>query len=323
MLLQIEDLAVSFLSMYGKTDVLEDVSIDIDSGEVIGIVGESGSGKSVTALSILGLLDNNAQINKGHINYKGNDLLTLPPNKLQLLRGKEIGIVFQEPMSALNPTMKIGKQISNVIRKHRNVDKQTGKQLAIKALEDVQINNPQEVFHKYSFQLSGGMCQRVVIALAMSSPPELLIADEPTTALDVTVQAEILKLMKKLSDNHQTSIMLITHDLGVVANTCDRIYVMYGGKVVENGTTSEVLYHPQHPYTKGLIDSIPEGKSKNHPLKVLQGDSFNPGKRPQGCVFYDRCNIRSSKCLEEPPTIEVNAKHNVACWEAESIAIRE
>jgi oligopeptide/dipeptide ABC transporter ATP-binding protein len=164
------------------------------------------------------------------------------------------------------------------------------------------------------------MRQRVVIALAMSSPPDLLIADEPTTALDVTVQAEILKLMKNLSKTKETSIMLITHDLGVVANVCDRIYVMYGGKIVEQGTTNDVLYQPQHPYTKGLIESIPEGKRKDEPLKVLQGESFNPRKRPEGCVFYDRCPIRSDKCLLAPPMYELNEDHDAACWEVEDHA---
>lgn len=323
MLLQIENLEVSFSSLYGQTDVLEDVNIEIDKGEIVGIVGESGSGKSVTALSILGLLDKNAKLNDGRILYKDKDLLSMTENQLQTLRGKEIGMVFQEPMTALNPTMKIGKQISNVIRRHRKVSRKEAQRLSVEALKDVQIKSPEEVYHKYPFQLSGGMRQRVVIALAMSSPPELLIADEPTTALDVTVQSEILKLMKQLATNRNTSVLLITHDLGVVSNICDRMYVMYGGKVVERGTTNEVLHQSQHPYTKALIESLPEGKPKDQPLQVLKGENFNPRKRPQGCVFYDRCPIRSEQCLVKPDMYQLNKEHDVACWEAEGYAKRE
>lgn len=320
MLLQIKDLSITFSSMYGTTDVLEKIDIAINKGEIVGVVGESGSGKSVTALSVLGLLDKNASIKNGSITYKQTNLLQCTEKELQFLRGKEIGMVFQEPMSALNPTMKIGKQLVNVIRKHRNVDRNKSKQLAIKALQDVQINDAEAVFHKYPFQLSGGMRQRVVIALAMSSPPDLLIADEPTTALDVTVQAEILKLMKQLSVTKDTSIMLITHDLGVVANVCDRVYVMYGGKVVEQGTTEEVLFKPQHPYTKALIESIPEGKQKDRPLNILEGESFNPRERPVGCVFYNRCPFRFKKCNEKPNMYVINTRHEVACWGAEKNA---
>ena len=316
MLLQVKSLSVSFSSIYGDTDVLEGVNLEINKGEIVGIVGESGSGKSVTALSILGLLDKNASVTEGEILYKGNNLLPLSKKNIGYLRGKEIGMVFQEPMAALNPTMKIGKQVSSVIRKHRKVSRQISKKMAIDALNDVQIYNSEDVYHKYPFQLSGGMLQRVVIALAMSSPPELLIADEPTTALDVTIQAEILKMMKDLSDTKDTSIMLITHDLGVVANICDRVYVMYGGKIVEKGATEEVLYHSEHPYTKGLIASLPEGKAADEPLQILQGESFNPRNRPKGCVFYDRCPIRIDKCMVVPKMRELNAEHNVACWEA-------
>lgn len=322
MLLRIENLEVSFSSLYGQTDVLEDVNIEIDQGEIVGIVGESGSGKSVTALSILGLLDKNANINQGNIIYKNKNLLDLKEKELQSLRGKEIAMVFQEPMTALNPTMKIGKQIANVIKRHRNVDRKEANRLALEALKDVQIKNAEEVFHKYPFQLSGGMRQRVVIALAMSSPPELLIADEPTTALDVTIQAEILKLMKQLSAEKNTSVIFISHDLGVVSNICDRVYVMYGGKVVEKGTTKEVLYDPKHPYTKALINSLPDGKPKDQTLDVLTGENFNPRNRPKGCVFYDRCPIRTEQCLEKPIMKSINQHHEIACWEVENNAQR-
>lgn len=226
MLLQVSDLSISFSSMYGQFRVLDQVSLDIGKGEIVGVVGESGSGKSVTALSILRILDKNASFDSGEILFNGENLLGLSEKKIQELRGKRIGMVFQEPMTALNPTMKVGKQLANVIKRHLNVSKKEANNLAVKALNDVKIKDPEIVFQKYPFQLSGGMRQRVVIALAMSAPPELLIADEPTTALDVTVQAEILKLMKDLSTNTGTSIMLISHDLGVVANICDRVNVM-------------------------------------------------------------------------------------------------
>src|SRR5690625_1711693 len=272
MFLQINHLSVSFNSIYGKTNVLENISLNVKKGEIIGIVGESGSGKSVTALSILGLLDRNAEITDGEIIYKDRNLLQLSEKEIQLLRGKEIGMIFQEPMTALNPTMKIGKQIANVIQKHKNVGRKESERLAVEALIDVKINDPEIVAKRYPFQLSGGMRQRVVIALAMSAPPELVIADEPTTALDVTIQSEILNLMKELCQKKGTSIILITHDLGVVANICNRIYVMYGGKIVEEGDTKDVLLDPRHPYTKGLIESLPEGKSKKESLTVLQGE---------------------------------------------------
>ena len=318
MFLQINHLSVSFNSIYGKTNVLENISLNVKKGEIIGIVGESGSGKSVTALSILGLLDRNAEITDGEIIYKDRNLLQLSEKEIQLLRGKEIGMIFQEPMTALNPTMKIGKQIANVIQKHKNVGRKESERLAVEALIDVKINDPEIVAKRYPFQLSGGMRQRVVIALAMSAPPELVIADEPTTALDVTIQSEILNLMKELCQKKGTSIILITHDLGVVANICNRIYVMYGGKIVEEGDTKDVLLDPRHPYTKGLIESLPEGKSKKESLTVLQGESFNPRVRPKGCVFYSRCPIRVEKCLNERPTTnEVKQTHKISCWEAE------
>lgn len=314
MLLRIANLSVSFNSMYGSSQILDDVSLSINKGEIVGVVGESGSGKSVTALAILGLLANNATIDQGEIIFNGHNLLSLPEKGLQKIRGKEIGMVFQEPMTALNPTMKIGKQLAYVIKKHKQVSKKEAERQAVKALKDVLIDNAETVSHMYPFQLSGGMRQRVVIALAMSAPPELLVADEPTTALDVTVQHEILKLMKNLSDKNGTSILFITHDLGVVANFCDRVHVMYGGKIVETGTTKKVLYDPQHPYTRGLIGSLPEGKSKKERLQFIKGDAFNPKRRPAGCVFIDRCPVKYEQCLTAPSIVNKNSAHQVACW---------
>ncbi|MGE5701277.1 MAG: ABC transporter ATP-binding protein [Clostridia bacterium] len=318
MLLEITDLSVSFQSIYGTTNVLDRVSLAIKPGEIVGIVGESGSGKSVTAQSILRLLDKNATYTGGSIRYHGQELLSLNEKDIQALRGKKIGMVFQEPMTALNPTMRIGHQLANVIRKHRSVSKAEAAQLAVAALAAVQMKDPEKVFRQYPYELSGGMRQRVVVALAMSSPPELLIADEPTTALDVTVQAEVLKLMKELSTKSGTSVMLITHDIGVVANMCDRVYVMYGGTVVESGKTADVLYHSEHPYTRALIEALPEGKAKSEPLKVIEGESFNARKRPTGCVFSERCPKRNGRCEEKPPFFESAYGHQSACWEVKA-----
>lgn len=314
-ILKISDLSISFKSILDSSLILDSVSLDIQEGEIVGIVGESGSGKSVTAMSVIGILEDNAIINNGEILFKGKNLLELKEKDYQKIRGREIGMVFQEPMTALNPTMKIGKQLVNVIKNHKKVSKKEAYKIAISSLNDVLIEDPEIVFNKYSFQLSGGMRQRVVIALAMSAPPNLLIADEPTTALDVTIQEEILKLMKKLSDQKGTSIMFIAHDLAVVANICDRVNVMYGGNIVESGLTEEVLYEPLHPYTKGLIESLPEGKPKNEPLKVIEGDAFTPSNRPSGCVYYNRCPLRTEKCLKVPEIVWKSNTHWAACWE--------
>lgn len=247
MLLEITDLCVEFTTMQDKVKALNYVSLSIEKGEIVGIVGESGSGKSVTALTILGLLEKNARITQGKILYNGTDVLKLKEKDQQKLRGKEIGMVFQEPMTALHPTMRIGDQLAGVIRRHRNLSKKESYAHAVQSLEEVHIHEPQIVARKYPFELSGGMRQRVVIALAMAAPPNLLICDEPTTALDVTIQHEVLKLMKELSEKRGTAIMFITHDLGVVAELCDRVAVMYGGEIVETGGTTSVLKEPQHP----------------------------------------------------------------------------
>ncbi|MBO8156991.1 MAG: ABC transporter ATP-binding protein [Bacillaceae bacterium] len=320
MLLEIKELSVSFESIYGKSHVLDHVSINIKKGEIIGVVGESGSGKSVTALAIIRLLHKNASIDSGEILYENENLLTKDEKEIQAIRGKKIGMVFQEPMTALNPTMKIGKQLANVIRKHREVSKKEAHELAIETLKDVKIKDAEKVSEKYPFQLSGGMRQRVVIALAMAAPPDLLIADEPTTALDVTVQNEILKLMKSLSEKKGTSILFITHDLAVVGNFCDRVYVMYQGKIVESGKTADVLHKPEHPYTRALIESLPEGKNPDEPLKVIDGEPFVLNSRPTGCVFIARCPLKTEQCSNVPPVRWRGTDHWAACWEVEENA---
>lgn len=318
MLLEIANLSVEFRTMLNTIQALHQVSFSIDKGEIVGVVGESGSGKSVTALSVLGLLDKNARIREGAIYFKGSDVLKMPPRARQSLRGKQIGMVFQEPMSALNPTMRIGAQLAEVFRLHRGVARKEAYQLAVNSLAEVQIRDPELVARKYPFELSGGMRQRVVIALAMAAPPELLIADEPTTALDVTIQAEILKLMQDLAKSRGTAILLITHDLGVVAQVCQRVVVMYAGTVVETGETQRVLAHPAHPYTRALIGALPDLADPEQPLQAIGGEVPDLRNRPPGCVFASRCPLADGKCLVESPqlaAVTVDSQvHEAACW---------
>ncbi|MBO8163634.1 MAG: ABC transporter ATP-binding protein [Brevibacillus sp.] len=318
MLLEISDLSVEFRLLQDKVKALHQVSLSIDRGEIVGVVGESGSGKSVTALSVLGLLDKNATITGGAIRFKGTDVLRLSPRERQALRGKEIGMVFQEPMTALNPTMRIGAQLAEVFRLHRGVSRKEAYALAVNSLAEVHIRDPELVARKYPFELSGGMRQRVVIALAMAAPPELLIADEPTTALDVTIQAEILKLMKELAESRGTAIMLITHDLGVVAQLCQRVVVMYAGEVVETGKTRHVLAAPVHPYTRALIGALPDLADPDQPLQAIAGEVPDLRHRPAGCIFASRCAAANEQCRSQHPVLEmVSAEretHQAACW---------
>ena len=315
MLLEIKNLHVDFSGMRGKIEALKNMNLALKEGEILGVVGESGSGKSITALSILGLLEENAIISKGEIIYKGRNLLKLSKKEIQTLRGKEIGMVFQEPMTALQPTMKIGKQLFHVIKKHRKLSTNDTKKAVIQALRDVHIDHPELVAKKYPFELSGGMRQRIVIALAMASPPNLLIADEPTTALDVTIQYEIIQLIKELNKRRGTSILLITHDLGVVANACDRVIVMYAGEVVEVGHTQDVLLNPHHPYTKSLLGALPDLVEPDLPLQAINGESPNLLNRPIGCSFSDRCSKVMDICKSQHPELRtLESNHQVSCW---------
>ncbi|KHD85272.1 ABC transporter ATP-binding protein [Heyndrickxia ginsengihumi] len=316
MLLDIKNLHVDFVGMRGRTEALKNIHLSLQKGEILGIVGESGSGKSITALSILGLLEENAIISSGEIIYNGRDLLQLKPNDRQALRGKEIGMVFQEPMTALHPTMKIGKQLLHVIKQHRNISTKQARELVLQALHDVHIDHPELVAKKYPFELSGGMRQRIVIALAMSSPPNLLIADEPTTALDVTIQYEILNLIKELNQKRGTSVLLITHDLGVVAKVCDRTVVMYAGEVVESGRTKDILEHPFHPYTQSLLNALPDLTEPTQPLKAITGESPSLLHRPSGCAFAARCYKKMEICNSNHPTLSTvnDSAHQAACW---------
>lgn len=313
--MEIKDLSVEFHGMRGTMKALQNVSLSVKEGEIVGIVGESGSGKSVTALSILGLLEKNAVITSGEIIYDGRNLLALSAKEKQALRGKEIGMVFQEPMTALHPTMRVGKQLAEVIKRHRSTTAKEAERLAVQALRDVHIHDPELVARKYPFELSGGMRQRVVIALAMAAPPALLIADESTTALDVTIQDEILKLMKELSENRNTAILFITHDLGVVSHLCDRVVIMYAGEVVETGDTHEVLRSPRHPYSQALLRALPDLADPDEPLLAIGGEGPDLRYRPAGCAFASRCSKAIDRCRKDNPELEQRTPgHGVACW---------
>ncbi|MEX2460253.1 MAG: ABC transporter ATP-binding protein [Paenibacillaceae bacterium] len=315
MLIEIKDLSVEFHGIRGTMKALQSVSLSVNQGEIVGIVGESGSGKSVTALSILGLLEKNATVTSGEIIYAGRNLLALNKKEKQAIRGKEIGMIFQEPMTALHPTMRVGKQLVEVIKRHRGVTRKEAGSLAIQALQDVQIHDPELVARKYPFELSGGMRQRVVIALAMAAPPDLLIADESTTALDVTIQYEILKLMKELSEKRGTAILLITHDLGIVAQLCSRVAIMYAGEVIEAGKTSKVLRFPQHPYTQALLHALPDLVDPDEPLMAIGGEVPDLRNRPIGCSFVSRCSQAVDFCRANKPKLEQRTtEHDAACW---------
>jgi len=314
-LLQIEDLKVVFPQRRGESIAVDSVSFGIERGEIFGIVGESGCGKSITSLSILRLVAAPGKIARGRILYEGEDLLSLSERKMQQrIRGSEIAMIFQEPMTSLNPLLTIGEQIMEPLRLHQKLSRKEARERAIEMLHAVGIPLPQKRMNEYPHTLSCGMRQRAMIAMAMCCSPKLLIADEPTTALDVTTQAQILKLMKELKEKEQSSILLITHDLGVVANMCDRIAVMYCGVVVEEGSTREILDNPLHPYTKGLIESIPGIRENKKQLHSIPGTvPVNTGNIV-GCRFAERCSRCSQRCRSEAPVMQtVTGRHAVNC----------
>ncbi|AND83771.1 ABC transporter ATP-binding protein [Clostridium tyrobutyricum] len=318
MLLNVENLSISFDTFEGKVNVLDNVSFSIDNGEILSIVGESGSGKSVSAYSILGILDENSNVESGKILFEDTDLLKLNKKEIREYRGKKIGMVFQEPMTALHPTMKVGKQLLNVIIQNSGVSKEKAHEIMINNLKDVHFDNPDEIANKYPYELSGGMRQRIVISLAMSNEPKLLIADEPTTALDVTIQAEILNLMKELVSKRNTAILLITHDFSVVRSVSDKVCVMYGGKILEKGNTDEVLKNPKNPYTAALLNALPDKVDSNMRLQEIKGEVPDLRFRPKGCIFYSRCMKKGKICSQKVPTKKkISSDHFVYCWEVE------
>ncbi|MBX5437810.1 MAG: ABC transporter ATP-binding protein, partial [Alicyclobacillaceae bacterium] len=313
--LEVDRLSLSFRSGKGRTKVLNEVSFTIDAGEIVGLVGESGSGKSVTALAISKLLPPETTfVESGEIRFEGRNVLNMSERDMAALRGKRIGFVFQEPMTALNPTMTVGDQLYHVIRRHHRCNKEEARRRVLRALEEVRIQHPDLVSRQYPFELSGGMRQRIVIALAMSANPTLLIADEPTTALDVTVQAEILGLIKRLAKSHGTAVLLITHDLGVVAQTCSRMVVMYAGEVVERGRVENVLGHPKHPYTKALLQAVPDIADRSRSLQSIEGELPDLRRRPPGCIFAPRCALRVDRCADRPPLRSFGEHQEAACW---------
>jgi oligopeptide transport system ATP-binding protein len=314
-LLNVRDLEVSFRTYIGEVHAVRGVSFNLAKGETLAIVGESGSGKSVTSKSIMRLLARSARILKGEIRLAGVDLVTLPESKMQRCCGSEISMIFQDPMTSLNPTMPVGRQIVEVLQKHRKMGKREAAARAAELLGMVGIPSPENRAKQYPHQLSGGMRQRVVIAMALACDPKILIADEPTTALDVTIQAQILDLMKKVQQETGTSIILITHDLGVVANMADRVAVMYAGKIVETGTVDELFYNAKHPYTMGLLASMPKLHGKSDELTPIPGTPPDLMDPPGGCPFAPRCPNEMEVCSARMPAdTEHSATHRAACW---------
>ncbi len=316
-ILDVKDLEVSFKTYGGEVKAVRGVDFHINEGEMLAIVGESGSGKSVTAQTIMGLLPQKvSKIKGGSITYQDEDLLHVSKKKMQQIKGNKIALISQDPMTSLNPTMKIGNQIAETIKKHTNRPKSSIKKRVVELLEMVGIPNPKKRSDQYPHELSGGMRQRVLIAIALSCEPELIIADEPTTALDVTIQAQILDLLKDLQKRLDTSILLITHDLGVVAEVAQRIAVMYAGVVVESGTVDEIFESPKHPYTWGLLNSIPKhnGREKERliPIEGSPPDLFAP---PAGCPFAPRCEYAMEICMNHMPDAkQTSESHQARCW---------
>lgn len=313
--LSVKNLTVSFNTLAGKVQAVRGISFDLGKGETLAIVGESGSGKSVTSKAIMGLLTDNAVIEAGEAIYNGVDLLKLNENQISQYRGKDIAMVFQDPMTSLDPVMTIGNQLTESLMNNLKLNKADAKQRALELIELVRIDNPEKRFKQYPHQFSGGMRQRIVIAIALSCNPKILICDEPTTALDVTTQAQILDLIKDLQKKLGVSVIFITHDLGVVANMSDRVAVLYAGKVVEIGTVDDVYYNPQHPYTWGLLASIPAFQSKNHKLYAIPGAPPQMINPPKGDAFAARSEWSMKIDFElEPPLFKINETHYAATW---------
>ncbi len=313
-MLKIDDLNVSITINDKPYPVLEDVSFFIEKGETLGIVGESGCGKSMTAMTIMGLLRKNIKIVSGKIDFNGTDLAVLDEKQYEKLRGSQLSMIFQDSMSSLNPLIKVGKQIEEAYDIHFDMNKQELRARAIRALSNVGFVNPEETVNKYPHQLSGGQRQRVMIAMAIAANPELLIADEPTTALDVTTQNKILTLIKNIQADNQMSIIIISHDITVISQTCSHVCVMYSGWVVEHGETDAVIRDPKHPYTKALIASIPNEAVKDKPLHIISGNVPSLTQRPgTGCVFAGRCEFRTEACGGPIGTYELDSGRRVRC----------
>jgi peptide/nickel transport system ATP-binding protein len=317
-LLEVRDLKTYFALEDGEFAAVDGVSFSLDAGRTLGLVGESGCGKSVTALSIMGLVPRPpGRIAGGEILFEGSDLLQITPSQMRELRGNRISMIFQEPMTSLNPAFTIGDQIAEVILRHRKVSRAQADERAIAMLRRVRIPSPEKRFHDHPHRLSGGMRQRVMIAMALALEPKLLIADEPTTALDVTIQAQILDLVRTLREETGTAVILITHDLGVIAEVADDVAVMYSGKIVERAPVASLFAEPQHPYTIGLLGSIPQLHLEQHRLAAIEGQVPSALAPVAGCRFHPRCPFAVEQCRrEEPPLVPIIAGHEAACWRA-------
>ena len=314
-ILEVKNLCTSFFTEEGEVKAVNGVSFSVPSGRTLGIVGESGSGKSITSLSILRLIQSPGKIKSGKILFDGKDLLQLSEKDMRKIRGNEISMIFQEPMTSLNPVFTIGEQISEVYQIHRNLSKREAKEKSIEMLKLVGIPSPEKRIDQYPHELSGGMRQRVMIAMALACNPKLLIADEPTTALDVTIQAQILRLIKELQEKLHMSVILITHDLGVVAETCDYVAVMYCGKVVEFADVKTLFKNPQHPYTVGLLNSLPRHDIDQEELIAIKGNVPSPFEMPNGCAFAPRCPHASAICHTKEPELVPHLENNeIRCW---------
>ena len=316
-LLSVENLQVQFQTKKGINTAVDGVSFSVEKGRILGIVGESGCGKSVTSMSILQLLSSNARISGGSIKLDGKELVGLPEKEMCKIRGNDIAMIFQDPMTALNPTLTIGNQLMEPIMLHQNCGKKEAWVRAVDVLKRVGIAAPEKRMKEYPHQLSGGMRQRVMIALAVSCEPRLLIADEPTTALDVTIQAQILELMCELREKMGTAIMLITHDMGVVAETADDVLVLYAGKAVEYGSIEDIFEKPKHPYTQGLLNSIPRLDEDVEMLNTIEGTVPAPGAMPAGCRFAPRCPYGKERCMKEKPGVYHVENSLVSCFRYE------
>lgn len=315
-LLDVRDLSINFTAHGQSVPIVENISFSIDAREIVGLVGESGSGKSVTAMALMGLIDAPGVSITGSVRFKGREVLGLSGRQFRALRGQEIAMIFQDPMTAFTPVYTIGWQIDEQLRVHRKLSRRQARARTVDLLAEMGVPDPANTANRYPHQLSGGLRQRAMIAMALSCNPSLLIADEPTTALDVTVQAQILDLMRKLRTTHGSSILLITHDMGVVAETCDRTLVLYSGRVAEAGTTRDLFHHPQHPYTAALLASIPPMSGpRPERLPAIPGGPPQPMERPAGCAFAPRCTYAHATCLPAPPPplFAVGRNHRVAC----------
>ncbi|MBQ5660331.1 MAG: ABC transporter ATP-binding protein [Lachnospiraceae bacterium] len=319
-LLEVKDLTTAFSADYGETVSVDHISFHVDEGETVCIVGESGCGKSVTSLSIMGLLGRGGAVKDGSALFAGRNLLELGEKELDELRGNRIAMIFQDPLTSLNPVFTIGNQITESIRTHMNVSKDEARERAIQVLAKVGMPDPERVMKKYPHTMSGGMRQRAMIAMALSCDPDLLIADEPTTALDVTIQAQIMSLLKKLREESGMSMILITHDIGLVARMADRVIVMYAGQLIEEAPVKELFAEPRHPYTKALLATVPSiYDSKDRVLESIPGIVPENYDKIKGCRFADRCPYRRPECDDPQKDIVINDLHKVKCWRAESI----